>query len=148
MFLEMFGNTIKYEKGGVESGFRHVEKGFYEPRLLHIKGKKQIRINLVETSVDSLNKTDSFILDLGQTVYVWNGPGTTRVKRTKALELSIKINNENNGGKGNIINLDESDSDAAKFWEVLKGTEEDIPEQQEEGDEVIEFEKIFKTSLT
>lgn len=75
-FLALFNYNIKYEKGGVESGFRHVEKGFYEPRLLHIKGKKIIRANLVETTVESLTKEDSFILDLGMSIYIWNGPGT------------------------------------------------------------------------
>lgn len=61
------------------------------------------------------------------------------MKRTKALELSIKLNNENNGGKGNIVHLDDRDGDGSKFWEILKGTEANIPDQEEPEEE----EEVF-----
>ena len=106
-FLSYFNYEISYLEGGVESGFRHVEKGHKEPRLLRIfdHSISGVRTDLVELSAESLNKNDSFILDAGDELYVWNAPRSTKVKKTKALELSIKLNGENNGAKGTIVYL-------------------------------------------
>jgi len=37
----------RYLAGGVETGFRKVEKDKYEPRLLHVKGRRNIRVQQV-----------------------------------------------------------------------------------------------------
>ena len=34
----------RYLEGGVASGFKKVEKDKYEPRLLHVKGRRNIRV--------------------------------------------------------------------------------------------------------
>lgn len=34
----------RYLAGGVETGFKKVEKDKYEPRLLHVKGRRNIRV--------------------------------------------------------------------------------------------------------
>lgn len=41
--------------GGVESGFRKVEKDKYERRLLHCKGTRHVQVKQVELSSSSLN---------------------------------------------------------------------------------------------
>jgi len=40
LFLALFPN-IRIMEGGVDTGFKHVEAEKYEPRLLHLKGKKK-----------------------------------------------------------------------------------------------------------
>jgi hypothetical protein len=40
-----YWNVCKYLPGGTESGFKHVEPKFVEPRLLLIKGKKYPRVH-------------------------------------------------------------------------------------------------------
>ena len=73
----------------------------------------------METSIDCMAKVDSFILDLGEQIFIWNGAKTTRVKKTKALELSVKLNNENNGGKGKVIQMDEAPADSNQSFGKL-----------------------------
>jgi len=65
---------IEYLPGGVASGFRKVEKDVYTTRLLHLKGKRTVRVNEVPIKIQSLNKGDVFILDDGLTIYILEGP--------------------------------------------------------------------------
>ena len=44
LFLSYWRSGIHYLHGGVESGFKHVEPEVFEPRLLHIKGKRYPRV--------------------------------------------------------------------------------------------------------
>ena len=37
----------RYLAGGIETGFRKGEKDKYEPRLLHVKGRRNIRVQQV-----------------------------------------------------------------------------------------------------
>ena len=73
LFLSYFPNrTIEILDGGIESGFNHVEEKKYQPRLLHVKGKRNnIRVTQVGLSCKSLNSGDSFILDLGMEIIQW-----------------------------------------------------------------------------
>lgn len=55
------------QKGGVASGFHHVETNDMNvKRLLHIKGRRAIRATEVNMSWNSFNKGDCFIIDLGK----------------------------------------------------------------------------------
>ena len=40
---------VRYLAGGVESGFRKVERDKYEARLLQVKGRRNIRVQQVGT---------------------------------------------------------------------------------------------------
>lgn len=66
LFLSYFKNGVRYEAGGVASGFKKVETNAAgEKRLFQVKGKKNIRVRQVNLSVSSMNKGDCFILDSG-----------------------------------------------------------------------------------
>lgn len=57
--------------GGAETGFRHVEHEKYKPRLLHIKLKRgHLMVQQVPMTKDSLNSSDSFIMDKGLELYI------------------------------------------------------------------------------
>jgi len=64
-------------KGGVASGFTHVEKTVTQ-RLLHIKGRHHVRCEEVDKVWKSFNDGDVFILDLGniqvRNTGTWNSP--------------------------------------------------------------------------
>jgi advillin len=116
---------VQYLEGGLESAFEHVERNVYTTRLLHLKGRKNIRIRTVPCVRGSLNEGDVFILDAGFTVFVWNGKEASRQEKMKATHVAQNIKDRERGGKARIVLLDEDDVDHAKdwvtFWELLGG---------------------------
>ena len=86
----------------MESGFKKVEKDKYEPRLLHVKGRRNIRVQQTRLAWNSMNSGDVFILDLGLTIYVWNGKESGRLEKIKGLEVARRIRDEERGGRAKL----------------------------------------------
>jgi hypothetical protein len=101
---------IEYLSGGVASGFKHVEKDKYEPRLLHIKGKRNVRVKQVPLAVSSLNQGDVFILDLGLKLYQWNGTSASRQEKMKALQVLTHIKDQERGGRAQVFVIEGKNS--------------------------------------
>ena len=101
----IFLSLHRYLPGGVESGFKKVERGTYQKRLLHVKGRRNIRVLEVRLAWDAMNCGDVFILDDGMNIYVWNGREASRVEKIKALDVARRINNEERGAKAKILNI-------------------------------------------
>ncbi len=122
-FLSVFKNTggVMYLEGGIEAGFRHVEGKEYPTRLLHLKGRRNIRVKEVECKCESLNEGDVFILDLGLMMYQWNGSKSNRMEKTKGLEVCTRLRNDR-GGKPTLKILESgSDDESESFWSALGG---------------------------
>lgn len=133
-FLAIFPK-IELLKGGVDSGFRKVKPTEYKPRLLHIKGKKNVIVREVELSAGSLNSGDAFILDAGLALYQFQGKQAGMHEKHKAAELSRAIISERMG-KPTVTVIDEVDSatPAAKpFWDILGGKPNSIKTAEEGG---------------
>uniref|UniRef100_A0A3B3ZMK1 HP domain-containing protein n=1 Tax=Periophthalmus magnuspinnatus TaxID=409849 RepID=A0A3B3ZMK1_9GOBI len=97
-FKSYFKNGL-YKKGGVASGFNHVEPNSYNVlRLLHVKGKK----HQVEVSWNSFNNGDIFLLDMGKAIVQWNGPKSNRGEKLKAVLLAQDIRDRERGGRAQI----------------------------------------------
>jgi len=94
LFLSYFKPGPQILHGGVESGFRHVKPTEYKPRLLHIKGKKKIRVREVPLTRESVNSGDVFILDAGLKIFQLNGAKSGPGERAKAAQLSRAIDDE------------------------------------------------------
>jgi len=136
LFLTYFPN-IRIMEGGVDSGFKHVEPEKYEPRLLHLKGKKKVRTMQVEKSHNSLNSGDVFIFDNGLEVFKWEGKNSGMFEKNKGREVCDAIKTERKG-KVRIINLREGDGDqdSLRFLQFLgadKNTK--IKSEKEGGDD-------------
>jgi len=130
-------------KGGIDSGFRHVKPTEYTPRLLHIKGKKYVRVREVPLTAKSLNTGDIFILDMGLQIFQWNGKKAGVAEKLKATQLTRAIDDER-GGRPKVTVLEESDNDK-DFWDVLGGFQ--VPNQHSEPDDEITGEKkLFRLS--
>jgi len=119
LFLSYFKPTIQILQGGVESGFNHVKPTEYEPRLLHLKGKKRVRVAQVSLTSDSLNSGDVFVLDGGLLIYQWNGKQSSVQERQKGGEVSRALRDERKG-QPKVHTIDEGGEDAA-FWDLLGG---------------------------
>ncbi|XP_038149535.1 villin-1 isoform X1 [Cyprinodon tularosa] len=103
-FRSYFKNGLIYKKGGVSSGFNHVETNIYNiKRLLHVKGRKHVSATEVELSWKSFNNGDVFILDLGKNIVQWNGPECNRREKLKAVQLAQDIRDRERGGRADIV---------------------------------------------
>jgi len=118
-FLKHFPKGIRILEGGKETGFKHVEAAHYRPRLLQLKGKKQIRVTEVPLTHKSLNSGDVFILDLGKQIIQWNGSKSAPLERNKGNEISNSIEAEREGHSYNRV-IDEGAEDD-EFWTGIGG---------------------------
>lgn len=145
LFLACFNNEIRLFEGGIESGFKNVKPEDYKPRLLHLKGKKAIRVTQVPLSGTSLNSGDVFLLDLGMKIYQWNGKASSGQERMKAAQLARAISDERKG-LPKVTVLAEGDT-APEFWEALGG-ETPIKSAGEGGadEHVKDIKRIFQLS--
>jgi len=132
LFLSYFKNEIKLLSGGVDSGFKHVKPEEYKPRLLHLKGKKKIRVTQVDLERASLNSGDVFILDNGLTVYQWNGKKSGPQEKSKGAQMCRAITDERKGRAKSFV-LEEGDKEAG-FWKLLGG-EGAVKSAEEGGDD-------------
>jgi gelsolin len=145
--LSYFKNEIKLLDGGVDSGFRHVKPEEYKPRLMHLKGKKRVRVTQVEMNRSSLNSGDVFILDAGLKIWQWNGKKSGPQEKQKGAQVSRALKDERKGQPA-IIVLEEGDKDA-DFWKMLGG-EGTIKSAEEGGDdneaEKSDYKALFRLS--
>jgi len=133
-FLSLFKSGIEYLSGGVASGFKHVEKDKFETRLLHCKGKRNVRVRQVPLAVSSLNQGDVFILDAGLTLYQFNGTESSRQEKAKGVEVVKRIRDNERGGKGEIIIVDGNSEPPKAFWDLMGG-KAPIPDASKGGDD-------------
>jgi hypothetical protein len=136
-FLSLFKNGIQCMDGGVDSAFNHVEPDQYDPRLFHLKGKRNVRVNQVELSYKSMNMGDVFILDAGLTLYQWNGPDANKYEKFKGLEMITSIKDNERGGRPETIflegSINDQEEEAKGFWDILGSG--DIMSAEEAGDD-------------
>ncbi|XP_060949936.1 villin-1 [Limanda limanda] len=102
-FRGYFKNGLIYKKGGVASGFNHVDTNAYNVlRLLHVKGRKHVTAREVEVSWNSFNNGDIFLLDMGKAIVQWNGPQSNRREKLKAMLMAQDIRDRERGGRAQI----------------------------------------------
>ncbi|XP_055552285.1 LOW QUALITY PROTEIN: macrophage-capping protein [Falco cherrug] len=105
VFMEYFPRGITYQEGGVDSAFKPTPpQRWCRPvcKLYQVKGKKNIRASEQDLSWASFNTGDCFILDLGETLFVWCGARCNILERSKAQELAMAIRDGERGGKARL----------------------------------------------
>jgi len=104
--------------GGIDSGFNKVKPEEYKPRLLHVKGKKNVKVMEVKCEHKSLNKGDVFVLDLGLEIIQWNSPACSMQERRKGSEVVVGLKDERLGkAKSRVV--DGIDAKDDTFWGAL-----------------------------
>ncbi|XP_023194120.1 gelsolin isoform X1 [Xiphophorus maculatus] len=125
-FLGYFKSGIKYMKGGVASGFKHVVTNEVSvQRVLQVKGRRVVRATEVPVSWDSFNQGDCFILDLGDEIYQWCGSQSNRFEKLKATQVAKGIRDNERSGRARVYVCDEG-AEREKMTEVL-GPKPDLP---------------------
>eukprot|EP00752_Nemacystus_decipiens_P014256 g12677.t1 len=136
LFLSYFKSTgVEYLPGGVDSGFNKMEKDVFRTRLLHVKGKRVVRVSEVPCSTDSLNTGDVFILDAGLKLYLWSGENANMYEKSKGVQTMQRIKDTDRAGRATMTFLDDNPKNA-EFWDNLGGYAEITAEG--EPDEVVE----------
>ena len=118
-FLAMFKGGVQYLEGGVATGFKKVDREAFQTRLLHIKGRRNIRTQQVPLDPKSMNEGDVFILDAGRKIFQWNGKTASRVEKTKALEVTKQLRDQERGGNAKITIIESGKGDDSAFWETF-----------------------------
>ncbi|XP_067846040.1 scinderin-like [Heptranchias perlo] len=108
IFLSYFKNGLVYKEGGVASGFEHVvTNDTNAKRLLHVKGKRNVRASEVPFTWSSFNNGDCFIIDVGATIYQWNGSKSNVYERLKCCQLAAGIRDGERMGRAKVQVVDE-----------------------------------------
>lgn len=117
LFCSYFSSNggIKLLEGGVESGFNKVKPTEYKPRLLHLKGRRNIRVKEVPLKIESLTCDDVFILDAGLDIYQWQGKKAGMNEKARAGQLARAIDDER-GGKPEVHVFRQGDGDEIEFF--------------------------------
>ncbi|XP_059687494.1 macrophage-capping protein isoform X1 [Gavia stellata] len=105
VFMEYFPRGVTYQEGGVDSAFKPTHPGAGAGpvrKLYQVKGKKNIRASERDPSWASFNTGDCFILDLGETLFVWCGARCNVLERSRAQELAAAIRDGERGGKARL----------------------------------------------
>ncbi|XP_069368173.1 villin-1 isoform X3 [Paralichthys olivaceus] len=120
-FRGYFKNGLIYKKGGVASGFNHVDTNAYNIlRLLHVKGRKHVTAREVEVSWNSFNNGDIFLLDMGKAIVQWNGPQSNRREKLKGVLLAQSIRDRERGGRAQIGVVEGGDErDSPELMKVM-----------------------------
>ncbi|KAL1516715.1 hypothetical protein ABEB36_000590 [Hypothenemus hampei] len=150
LFLSYFKSGVRYQPGGVSSGFRHVDPDDAETQLFQVKGSRNIRVKQVDPNISSMNKGDCFILDTGKNIYVYVGTASKRVEKLKAIAAAGQIRDQDHAGKAKVTIVDEfsPQSDFDDFFEALGGgSRETVPEASTGGDDT-QFEKSEEHSAS
>lgn len=114
---------VRLLEGGIESGFNHVKPTEYRSRLLHVKGRRNIRVVEVPLEAKSMNSGDVFILDAGMNVYEWQGVNSGMNERARAGQLCRAMDDERAGlPQVHIYREGENDPDFLRaFWSFFPG---------------------------
>jgi len=142
-FLSVFNNQITIMNGGIQSAFNQVKPEEYQPRLLHLKGKRHVKVVQVALSINSLNHGDVFIVDNGLTIYVWEGKEAGIFEKRKSVDVVEEIKQQRNGRPKSITVVADEDND--EFWKLFDGDRSTIADAIPDNDnnEIKEYSKVL-----
>jgi gelsolin len=93
--FKTYFDDLRILKGGADSGFKHVEKEAFKPRLMRVQGtKKKIEITEVSCLKANLDSGDVFILDKGTEAHQWNGKKANMNEKFAAAQFMQKLKSE------------------------------------------------------
>lgn len=144
LFKSYFTN-ITILTGGADTGFRHVKPEEYEPRLFHFCGtRKLVEVRQVPRNKSRLDSGDVFILDLGLQIYQWNGSGSNKDERMKAMQYVIKLKDERNGKATSEV-LEEGSTDKDhEFYKALN--EKDVADDAKKFQAADKQKELYRLS--
>jgi len=132
LFKSYFKN-ITLLKGGADSGFRRVLPEEYVPRLFRVKtdDKNIACVSEIPRKASKVTEDDVFLLDLGETLYQYNGSAASGKEKFRAAQYAEELRNERNG-KLEALEGDSTSKHHA-FWQSLPDEEDDSDDGDDDG---------------
>ncbi|VDM10781.1 unnamed protein product [Wuchereria bancrofti] len=121
-FLELFGEEITYIEGArTASGFYTVEKAAHVTRFYRASvAGNTIEMEPVPVSPDSLDPRYVFLLDAGDTIWIWSGRKARITVSNKTRLFAVKMNKKDRKGRAEIESCAELRTPEG-FWMALYG---------------------------
>ncbi|XP_062892847.1 capping protein (actin filament), gelsolin-like b [Mobula hypostoma] len=149
LFMSYFPHGIKYQEGGVDSGFHKVAAGHTSVRrLYHVQGRKIVRARQVGLNWESFNTGDCFILDLGETIYQWCGTSSNLYERQKSAQFAGSIRDLERKGRARVVIVRDGE-EPPEMIEVLgakpllkEGTPQDDAQADQTHSKTAELSKV------
>jgi len=146
LFQSYFPHGMRIMEGGVDSGFNKVKPKEYKPRLLQLKGRKNVRLVEVPLDPQSVNSGDVFILDLGLLLIQFNGKRSSGHERVKGAEICRALDDERSNIPDVLVFEEfEKSEEWPKQWTDLLGC--GPYKTAEEGGDDLSFEKGESTRI-
>lgn len=119
-FLALFETDLTYIEGGrTTTGFYTMDDVIYTVRMYRIHAQeRQIHLEVVDVSIDSLDSRYVFMLDIGLKIFIWYGKKSKNTLKSKARLMSEKINKIERKDKAEIITELQGD-ESVDFCEQL-----------------------------
>eukprot|EP01065_Artemidia_motanka_P026839 TRINITY_DN32073_c0_g1_i1.p1 TRINITY_DN32073_c0_g1~~TRINITY_DN32073_c0_g1_i1.p1 ORF type:complete len:410 (+),score=162.28 TRINITY_DN32073_c0_g1_i1:63-1232(+) len=116
--------TIYLMEGGVESGFRHVVPEEWVPRLFHVHKPSggKARVREVQCCLESFDRSDVMLLDLGKTIFQWNGASASPFEKSAGSAEAQSLVGEGSyrPDAKHVVVDDDGDGDVVKEGEMLE----------------------------
>merc|ERR1719401_2211905 len=113
-FKELFVEPT-YLDGGIDSGFKHVVPEGHDPKLYQVRRSKgKTIVQRAPLSKNVINRSDSFVLDAADKIYVFNGEQASPFEKQAAASKAESIEGARaDGVKAVIDDVDDG------FWALL-----------------------------
>jgi len=143
MFKSYF-NTIRYQKGGADSGFNHVKPEEYTPRLFHFSGvKRNVEVKEIARCRNKISSNDVYILDLGLQLYTYLGNKCSKDEKFKAAQYGAQLKGERGKAELTVLEEDETSEQHAFFQNLDQEEDED----DVDGAEPEDIKKLFRLTI-
>ncbi|KAJ3423642.1 villin [Anaeramoeba flamelloides] len=143
--------------------------------LYQVRGKKNIRIRLIEPTIKSLNREDVFIVETKMVIYIWCGANSNRIERGVGLDFANKLKQQKHMGRPKLVTLVDGENDLAEgidsetkkklrnknfskdidqkhakpFWKLFKGAKKSqVSEKNKSKMGKVEFENWWIDQIT
>ncbi|XP_067931331.1 gelsolin-like protein 1 isoform X2 [Watersipora subatra] len=131
--FKSYFEKIVYMEGGVATGFRHVERGKYDPRFFLVKKVgRRTEVKQIPMRYKNVNSGDVYIMDLGLTIYQFNGRNCSKDEKYMAAAYCQQLESERGGSMTTVLEEDGTPT-THEFFEKLKVEEGDFDDDEVDG---------------
>jgi len=114
-FKALFGGSITYLAGGIDSGFKHVTPAGHDPKFWVVRRQKgQTKVIQSPLKKHLVNDGDCFVLDAPGKIYVYDGPNSSPFEKQAANQKAEHIENLRDGEAAQTHDIDDG------FWSLLE----------------------------